>query len=67
MTDVWSHQGEMPDFGCIRLMGMWSIHIHGEWFQLKWPESWECMQITVKEYVPIVVGVEIWGRQWEGR
>ena len=39
----------------------------GEWFQLKWPQSWEGVHITVKELMPIVVGVAIWGRQWEGR
>ena len=39
----------------------------GEWLQLKWPQSWEGVHITVKELVPIVVGVARWGRQWEGR
>lgn len=38
----------------------------GEWFQLKWPESWASIHITVKELLPIVLGVALWGAQWTG-
>ena len=29
----------------------------GEWFQLKWPDSWASIHITVKELLPIIMGV----------
>ena len=39
----------------------------GDWFQLEWPESWREVHITVKELLPVVVAVAMWGKQWRGR
>ena len=39
----------------------------GEWFQLALPESWREVHITIKELLPIVIGVAIWGRSWTGK
>ncbi len=39
----------------------------GEWFQLQLPESWQEIHITVKELLPIVIGIALWGEQWHGR
>ena len=36
----------------------------GLWFQLKWPASWATVNITVKELLPVVMGVAVWGCQW---
>ena len=36
----------------------------GEYFQLKWPDSWTKVNIAVKELVPVVIAVAIWGEQW---
>ena len=38
----------------------------GEWFQLEFPESWNDIHITVKEMLPIVIGIAVWGCQWKG-
>ena len=38
----------------------------GNWFQLSWPVSWLELHITVKELLPVIVGVGIWGNQWRG-
>ena len=38
-----------------------------EWFQLRWPPSWESIHITVKELLPMVVAAAAWGKQCEGR
>ena len=38
----------------------------GEWFMLEWPYSWKSIHITVKELLPIVMGVALWGKQWQG-
>ena len=35
-----------------------------EWFQLKWPPSWLDIGIAVKELVPVVIAVALWGHQW---
>ena len=37
----------------------------GRYFQLIWPESWSQVNITVKEMVPVVIAVVIWGNEWE--
>ena len=39
----------------------------GEWFQIEWSEGWKEFHITVKELLPIVVGVALWGAQWSGK
>ena len=36
----------------------------GEWFMLQWPYSWKGVHITVKELLPLVMGVALWGRRW---
>ena len=33
----------------------------GQWFQVQWPESWSEINIAVKEMVPVVISVAIWG------
>ncbi len=38
----------------------------GLWFQLKFPDSWSDIHITVKELLPIVMAVAVWGRLWKG-
>ena len=37
----------------------------GDWFQLEWPESWRSVHITIQELLPVVVGVALWGDQWQ--
>ena len=36
----------------------------GEWFQYQWPVSWQELDITVKELLPIVLVVAMWGHMW---
>ena len=36
----------------------------GWWFQLRLPESWRDMHITVKELLLIVIGAAVWGSRW---
>ncbi len=38
----------------------------GEWFQFEWPEAWREVHITIKELLPVVVAVAVWGRKWRG-
>ncbi len=39
----------------------------GEWFQVKWPDSWKDTNIMVKELLPIVLAVALWGDSWAGK
>ena len=39
----------------------------GAWFQLEWPKSWASTHITVKELLPLVLAIAMWGRQWHGK
>ena len=39
----------------------------GKWFQYQWPGEWDTVHITVKELLPIVVAVAVWGHRWQGR
>ncbi len=47
--------------------GCGAFESSGEWFQLKLPESWSSIHITVKELLPIVTGIALWGRKWHGQ
>ena len=38
-----------------------------QWFQIRWPESWASVHITVKELLPTIVACCVWGRQWQGK
>ena len=38
-----------------------------QWFQLQWSASTEQHHITIKELIPIVIAVAIWGRSWSGK
>ena len=37
-----------------------------EWFQLRWDSHVAPLHITIKELLPIVVAVAIWGNRWSG-
>ena len=39
----------------------------GEWFQLRWPESWSGVHITIKELAPVVISIATWGKKWKGK
>ena len=47
--------------------GCGAFNNHGEWFQLQWPEVWLSLHITVKELLPIVLGLALWGVKWRGQ
>ena len=38
-----------------------------DWFQLRWPESWKRVHITVNELLHIVIGVALRGERWRGK
>ena len=48
--------------------GLWGcgafIASPGEWFQILWPPSWSGVSIALKELVPIVVALAVWGHRW---
>jgi len=39
--------------------GCGALSSGGCWFQLQWPEAWADVHITVKELLPVVIGVAI--------
>ena len=39
---------------------------HGQWFQMQLPESWLDVHITIKELLPIILVVAVWGGRWQG-
>ena len=46
--------------------GSWGCRTywHPHWFQLKWPVTLTNAHISVKELVPIVLAVAMWGQLW---
>jgi hypothetical protein len=34
-----------------------------QWFAIRWSDDCLCYHITLKEFFPIVVAIEIWGNQ----
>ncbi len=50
--------------------GTWGCGVFtsgGEWFQVKWPDSWKDTNIMVKELLPIVLAVALWGDSWASK
>ena len=50
--------------------GLWGCGAYssrGEWFQVEWPASWIKLHITIKELLPVVMGVAMWGSRWRGK
>ena len=50
--------------------GLWGCSAYssqGEWFQVEWPASWIKLHITIKELLPVVMGVAMWGSKWQGK
>ena len=47
--------------------GCGAFNSEGEWFQLEWPEEWRDIDITIKELLPIVIALALWGEVWTGR
>ena len=40
---------------------------NGQWFQCRWPGSWESVHITVKKLPPKVIAIALWGHTWQGK
>ena len=38
----------------------------GQWFQLGWPDTWQAVNIAVKELLPIVLSAGLWGYGFKG-
>ena len=38
----------------------------GSWLQLQWPTSWIPHHITIKELLPVVLAIAMWGHKWSG-
>ena len=38
-----------------------------QWLQGQWGDSWEQVNIAIKELVPVVVSCAVWGPQWAGK
>ena len=47
--------------------GCGAFSSEGEWFQLEWPDSWSGLHIAIKELLPIVVAMAVWGKKWRGK
>ena len=50
-------------YGC----GAFTTNQARRWFQVVWPLSWQEVDISAKELVPIVVAAAVWGRSWQQR
>ena len=45
--------------------GCGAVSDSGAFFQVQWPEPWAQVNIVVKEMLPVVIAVVIWGCSWE--
>ena len=39
----------------------------GKWFMFPWPKTWVNFHITVKEMLPIILAVAMWGKEGRGK
>lgn len=37
---------------------------HNEWFQAQWTDSWEKAHINLREFIPILLALHVWGAGW---
>ena len=46
--------------------GQWGCGAYcgSQWFQLRWCQATVRLHITIKELIPVVIAVAIWGEQW---
>ena len=46
--------------------GKWGCGAYSDadWFQLQWGPESDCLHITIKELIPIVIAASLWGRKW---
>lgn len=44
--------------------GCGAVSDAGQFFQVPWPDAWAEVNIAVKEMVPVVIAVALWGQQW---
>ena len=58
VTQVHVHSDASGSFGCGALL------TQSSWFQLRWPHSWDSIDITTKELLPVVLAAAVWGREW---
>ena len=47
--------------------GCGAVVTHFGWLQLCWPVSWQPVNITEKELLPIVMATALWGSFWQGK
>ena len=62
-----SHVKREPDFTVFTdASGQWGCGAVQTpfWFQYAWPKSWDNLAIAIKELLPIVMAVALWGRRW---
>ena len=52
------HTDASGTFGCGAVVN------DGSWIQAPWPPSWQAIDISVKELVPVVAAAALWGSRW---
>ena len=52
------HTDASGSFGCAGVLPP------SQYFQLQWSDSWNEVDITTKELVPVVIAAAMWGRAW---
>ena len=45
--------------------GCGAVNDSAHWFQVKWPQAWDQYHISMKEMVPVVIAIAIWGQLWQ--
>ena len=67
---VGSGSGPMVSHLTSDASGSWGCGAYtssGQWLQLVWPAAWEDLHITIKELLPIILGVALWGQVMGGQ
>ena len=48
-------------------LGCGALVPNGAWFIGQWPPHWACVDIAVKELVPVLLAAALWGPSWRGQ
>ena len=66
---LWDSSIRSPEYNVFsNVSGSWGCGAYWgfQWFHLKWPDHLQSLPIAIKEFTPVVIAAEIFGRQWRG-
>ena len=65
-SNIWTTSNALTLTSYASALGCGAI-LGKDWFQLRFPDSWSHFHISVKELLPIVMAIHVWGERWQSK